>query len=85
MINVLKYEDLVKIAKFLNENEYDNGNIDIVMYIETQERLNLLNLEYFKLNNKNEKYQNIGNISDINIKIGNVNFIYKLKNDKNYK
>ena len=28
MINVLKYEDLVKIAKFLNENEYDNGNID---------------------------------------------------------
>jgi hypothetical protein len=85
MINVLKYEDLVKIAKFLNENEYDNGNIDIVMYIETQERLNLLNLEYFKLNNKNEKYQNIGDISDINIKIGNVNFIYKLKNDKNHK
>ena len=85
MINVLKYEDLVKIAKFLNENEYDNGNIDIVMYIETQERLNLLNLEYFKLNNKNEKYQNVGDISDINIKIGNVKFIYKLKNDKNHK
>jgi hypothetical protein len=38
-----------------------------------------------KLNNKNERYQNIGDISDINIKIGNVNFIYKLKNDKNHK
>ena len=52
----------IKIAKFLNENEYDNGNIDIVMYIETQERLNLLNIEYFKLNNKNEKYQKVSKI-----------------------
>lgn len=79
MVNVLKYNDLTIIEQFLRDAQYDNENIEFVMYIETQDRLNKLNMEYFKLNNPNEPYPEFNNISDIKIRIGNVKFIYKLK------
>ena len=36
MINVPKYDDLLKIEEFLRENELDNGNLSVVLYIQTQ-------------------------------------------------
>lgn len=84
MINVLKYGDLAKIEQFFRDGEYDNGNIEVVMYVETQERLNKLNLEYFRLNNKpTVKYKQNVDTRKINIQIGRVKFTYKLReNDK---
>lgn len=79
MINVLKFKDLVTIEEFLRNSEYDNGSIDVVMYIKTQERLNKLDMEYFKMNNPNVPYPRKSDVSDIKIKIGNINFIYKLE------
>ena len=43
MINVPKYDDLLKIEEFLRENELDSGNLSVVIYIQTQERLNRIN------------------------------------------
>ena len=47
MINVPKYDDLLKIEEFLRENELDNGNLSVVLYIQTQERLNRINKDYY--------------------------------------
>ena len=37
-IDVPKYDDLLKIEEFLRENELDNGNLSVVLYIQTQEQ-----------------------------------------------
>lgn len=82
MKNVLKYEDLVEIEEFLREKEMDSGNLSVVMGIETQERLNRINKDYFYKTNKDETAcPTEGNISDVNIKIGNVTFTYRLLKD----
>ena len=78
MINVLKYEDLLKIEEFLRENEMDNGHISIVMGIGTQERLNRISKDYYyKLNPGGDDAPNY-DIDNLNIQIGNVKFTYKL-------
>lgn len=80
MINVLKYEHLLQIEEFLRENELDSGNLSIVMDIETQERLNRINKDYFyKINQGSDKKPSNDNVKDVNIQIGNVKFTYRLK------
>jgi hypothetical protein len=78
MTNVLKYDDLLKIEEYLRESGYDNGNLSVVMGIETQERLNRINKDYFYKVNKAGK-PNEGNVDKVNVQIGNVKFIYQLK------
>ncbi len=79
MVNVLKYKDLSIIEQFFRDAGYDNGNIEIVMYLETQERLNRLNKEFFQtVNDKNTPYQE-SQVKDLTVNIGNVRFIYKAK------
>ena len=80
MINVLKYNDLLKIEEFLRENEMDNGNLSVVMYLETQERLNRINRDYFYKSNPGDVEPAKGDIDEVNIQIGNVTFTYKLRN-----
>ena len=48
------------------------------MGIETQERLNRINKDYFYKVNKTGK-PNEGNVDKVNVQIGNVKFIYQLK------
>ena len=79
MTNVLKYDDLLKIEEFLRENELDSGNLSVVMLIETQERLNRINKDYYFKANPNGTTPSNQDIKDINIKIGNVMFTYKLR------
>jgi hypothetical protein len=78
MTHVLKYEDLLKIEEFLRESGYDNGKITIVMDIETQERLNRINRDYFYKVNKTGT-PNEGDVGNLNIQIGNVMFRYQLR------
>ena len=82
MINVLKYDDLLKIESFLRENEMDNGNLSVVMYIETQERLNRINKDYYYKANPGGTNPLEQDVENVNIKVGNVTFTYKLR-DKN--
>ena len=81
MINVLKYDDLLKIEEFLRENELDNGNLSVVMYIETQERLNRINKDYYYKVNPNGTDALDQDVKNINIQVGNVTFTYKLRED----
>ena len=81
MINVLKYDDLLKIEEFLRENELDNGNLSVVMYIETQERLNRINKDYYYKVNPNGTDALDQDVKNINIQVGNVTFTYRLRED----
>ena len=81
MINLLKYDDLLKIEEFLRENELDNGNLSVVMYIETQERLNRINKDYYYKVNPNGTDALDQDVKNINIQVGNVTFTYKLRED----
>lgn len=83
MKNVLKYNDLALIETFFRDCDYDNGNIEVVMYLETQERLNKLNEEYFRLTNGSDKKYEKCVVHELTINIGNMRFIYKVKNDNN--
>ena len=79
MINVLKYDELLKIEEFLRENEMDNGNLSVVMYIETQERLNRINRDYFYKSNPGDTEPVKCDVDEVNIQIGNVTFTYRLR------
>jgi len=83
MINVLKFDDLLKIEEFLRDNEMDSGNLGVVMYIETQERLNRINKDYYYKVNPGGDSPSNENVKDVNIQIGNVTFTYKLRDDDN--
>lgn len=85
MINVLKYDDLLKIEEFLRDNEYDNGNLSVVMYIETQERLNRINKDYYYKANPGGEEPLDQDIDNINIQVGNVTFTYKLHENNDNK
>lgn len=76
--SVLKYEDLLSIEEFLRENELDSGNLSIVMDIETQQRLNRINSDYFYKANPNGKLDAC-DVKDVTIQIGEVKFVYRLK------
>jgi hypothetical protein len=79
MINVLKYDNLLKIEEFLRENEFDSGNLSVVMYIETQERLNRINKDYYYKVNPNGTDVLDQDVKDVNIQVGNVTFTYRLR------
>ena len=79
MKKVLKYEDLLKIEDFLREEGLDSDNLSIIMNIDTQERLNRINSDYFFRANPDSKDKPTGNFNNVNIKIGNVNFTYRLR------
>ena len=79
LINVLKYKDLALIETFFRNAGYDNGNIEVVMYLETQERLNALNKEFFyEVNDKTTPYEECV-VPELTVNIGNVRFIYRVK------
>ena len=78
MINVPKYDDLLKIEEFLRENELDSGNLAVVIYIQTQERLNRINKDYYYKVNPNGDAPLDQDIDNVNIQIGNVTFTYRL-------
>ena len=78
MINVPKYDDLLKIEEFLRENELDSGNLSVVIYIQTQERLNRINKDYYYKANPQGEGPLDQNVDNVNIQIGNVTFKYKL-------
>ena len=82
MKNILKYEDLLEIEAFLREKELDSGNLSVVMNIETQERLDRINKDYFFKANPDEKECPLTHVDHLNIQIGNVTFIYQLKDKK---
>lgn len=79
MINIPKLDDLYKIAEFLRENEFDSGNLAVVIYVKTQERLNRLNKDYYYKANPKGETPSDENVDNINIQIGNVTFTYKLQ------
>ena len=84
MKNVLKYEDLLEIEEFLREKEMDSRNLSISMNIETQERLNRINKDYFyKVNKDDNSHPSETDVSCVNVKIGNILFSYKLKEREN--
>ena len=83
MKNILKYDDLLEIESFLREKEMDNGNLSVVMYIETQERLNRINKDYYYKLNPNGNDSLDQNVDNVNIQVGNVIFTYKLKPNNN--
>ena len=78
MINVPKYDDLLKIEEFLRENELDNGNLSVVLYIQTQERLNRINKDYYYKANPQGECPLDQDIDKVNIQIGNVTCTYSL-------
>lgn len=79
MKNILKYEDLLEIEAFLRENNMDSGNLSVVMDIETQERLDRINKDFFFKANPDAKEIPITHVDHLNIQIGNVKFVYHLK------
>lgn len=81
MINVLKYEDLLKIEEFFRENELDSGNLSVVMYIETQERLKRINRDYYYKANPSGTDILDQDVKEVNIQVGNVIFTYKLRDN----
>ena len=83
MKNILKYDDLLEIESFLREKEMDNGNLSVVMYIETQERLNRINKDYYYKLNPNGNDSLDQNVDNVNIQVGNVIFTYKLNPNNN--
>ena len=51
------------------------------MYIETQERLNRINKDYYYKVNPNGTDALDQDVKNINIQVGNVKFTYKLRED----
>lgn len=78
-MQIIKYDDVLKIASFLKENGYDKYGLTISSVIETKDMLNKINEDfYYRIyGNNNEKpmYSD-----EINISVEGINFNYILKN-----
>lgn len=74
-MQMIKLEELIKLATILKENDYSNKNIEVVIKVKTNELLNKINEEiYFK--NKTENSSPLTHVDEIILNINGIKFKY---------
>lgn len=73
----LKYDDAIKIARFLVENKYDKYGLTILSEFPSKDILNKVNEEFFYRVNKDTDEKPI-QCEEVNVSIEGINFKYIL-------
>ena len=74
---ILKPDDILKMQKFFQDNDYDIPNMQVVIEVNSEEALKKINEEYYFMQNKEGEP---AETDEVNVCIGNVRYKYVVEN-----
>lgn len=82
MSNLLKQEDILKIAAFLSDNGYTG--LEVTNYVDTQETLNKINEDFFYRSGEHPGEDFDNECDGVDIECDGTEFKFRLKEEDDY-